>query len=357
MLSESLPLLYQMSHCDEKILKGLFLLHRESIILVEAYRELVPKALRKLQVPGSYLLKREEQWIVSLNFEEGEVIWSAQSDTTGETYWGTSFTVLLYPGASLERTVDSIMNAISRTLPGNIRNSEVLKEHAEDMLWSQGYRSENLYQVELEGVGDRVKFFVIRDTEDDHTHKSGSVRVSEDMSPDDVFNRLQESIGKKIRRDEYELESPEELRESLDDVLQRMTAEQSWESLEEEPLLDPLSAALEHGRVIQEVQELRERGRSQDVLVMIDEFIEKLEPAMHGSRGIIYPLVDILLLKVEVLVSGEIAGTVDPVMLLNVLDQIEEYSYRFEPHVLRSGTRFAKNMRWALALRESLEKE
>ncbi|MHA1286626.1 MAG: hypothetical protein ACTSW8_02480 [Candidatus Thorarchaeota archaeon] len=54
--------------------------------------------------------------------------------------------------------------------------------------------------------------------------------------------------------------------------------------------------------------------------------------------------------------SGEIDGSVDPEVLLNVLDQIKEYSYYFEPKVLKLGSRFAKKVRWALALRESLRK-
>ena len=56
------------------------------------------------------------------------------------------------------------------------------------------------------------------------------------------------------------------------------------------------------------------------------------------------------------LVSGEIAGTVDSVKLLNILDQIEKYSYHFEPRVLKSSTRFAKQVRWALVLRENFKK-
>ncbi|MHA1633058.1 MAG: hypothetical protein ACTSUZ_00715 [Candidatus Thorarchaeota archaeon] len=256
---------------------------RESIVLVEAYRELVPRALREMQMPGSYLIEREEQWIVSPHFQSDCVVWSARSDTSGETYKGTSFTVPISPGAKLESTVDRIMNAISRTIPGSARNFDALKEHVKDKLLSKGYRSENLYQVELEGVDDRVKFVVKREGESIFMSESGSVRVSEGVSLDDVFNRLQATIGKKIEKNEYELEFPEEVRKTLENVLQRMAVELGWESVEEEPVLDPLSASFELSRVNQEVRELRERGRSQDVLVVIDEFIEKLEPALQRS--------------------------------------------------------------------------
>lgn len=103
------------------------------------------------------------------------------------------------------------------------------------------------------------------------------------------------------------------------------------------------------------MQDLRKVGKSEQALEVIDGFLEKVRPALQVYPPIISSFVDVLLLKVEVLVSGEIAGAVDPVMLLNVLDQIEMYSYHFETRVLRSNTRFAKAIRWALALRESLK--
>ncbi|MHA1390482.1 MAG: hypothetical protein ACTSR9_18860, partial [Candidatus Thorarchaeota archaeon] len=72
--------------------------------------------------------------------------------------------------------------------------------------------------------------------------------------------------------------------------------------------------------------------------------------------ALVTTFVETLLLKVEVVMSGEIDGTIDSVKLLDVLDQIEKYSYHFEPRVLNSSTRFAKQVRWALALRESMMK-
>lgn len=81
---------------------------------------------------------------------------------------------------------------------------------------------------------------------------------------------------------------------------------------------------------------------------MLDRFLEKVRPALQDNPTLVSAFVDVLLLKAEALLSGEIVGTVDPVMLLNVLDQIEKYSYHFEPRVLKSSTRFAKQVRGAL---------
>lgn len=120
------------------------------------------------------------------------------------------------------------------------------------------------------------------------------------------------------------------------------------------PALDTLTVALEHGRVEEEVKELRRKGMSQQAPRVIDGFLEKVRPALQTNPALISSFIDVLLLKVEVLVSGELAGTVDSVLLLNVLDQIEMYSYHFEPRVLKSSTRFANEMRRALALRESI---
>jgi hypothetical protein len=138
-----------------------------------------------------------------------------------------------------------------------------------------------------------------------------------------------------------------------------MATEQGWTPPEEDPTtpdLNLLSVALDHGRVVEEVKELRRVGLSQQTLGVIDGFLEKVRPALQTNVALSSSFVDVLLLKVEVLVSGEIAGTVDSVMLLNVLDQVEKYSYHFEPRVLKSSTRFAKQVRWALTLRESFRK-
>ena len=93
---------------------------------------------------------------------------------------------------------------------------------------------------------------------------------------------------------------------------------------------------------------------SQQALGVIDGLLEKVQPALQNNPALLSSYVDVLLLKVEVVVSGEQAGTIDSVKLLNVLDQIEKYSYHFEPRLLKSSTRFAKEVRWALALRGSI---
>ncbi|TFH07431.1 MAG: hypothetical protein E4H14_08505, partial [Candidatus Thorarchaeota archaeon] len=169
---------------------------RESLVLVEAYRELVPQALKEIQVPGSYLVKREEQWIVSLNFQKGVVVWSAQSDTTGETYKGQSFTILLYSGASLEHTTDTVISTIVKTLPGDssIRDFHALTEHIRDMLRSQGYRSNNLYEIEVSGHGDRVEFVIERPNSEIPNTKYGYIEASEGMNLDTVYERLLEVV-------------------------------------------------------------------------------------------------------------------------------------------------------------------
>jgi len=334
---------------------------RESIVLVKAYRELVPRALKEMQVPGSYLVKREEQWIVSPNFHKDTVVWSAQSDTTGETYQGLSFTVLLYPGASLEHSTDTVIFNIIKTLPSDsiVRNLHSLTEHIRDMLRLQGYSSKNLYEVEVSGKGDRVEFVVRHSNSEISNNEFGYIEVSEGMSLDTVHERLREAVSAKLSGAAFEIESPDEIRESLLVILQRLAAEQGWVPPEEDPVvpvLDALTVALEHGRVEEEVKELRRMGMSQQTLGVIDGYLEKVRPELQTNPALISSFIDVLLLKAEVLLSGELAGTVDSVLLLNVLDQIEKHSYHFEPRVLKSNTRFAKQMRWALALRESLRK-
>jgi hypothetical protein len=333
---------------------------RESMVLVKAYRDLVPRALRDLKVPGSYLMKRKESWIVSPSFQDrGAVVWSARSDTTGVTYRGTSYTVPLYPDTSLEDATERFFQSVANTLPKDsiIRNLDSLREHVKNMLRLQDHKSQNLYTVELEGKGNLVRFHFERKDSDIPKKGSGSVRVKEEMTLEEAFESLLRAIDKRISEAEYELESLDELKESLSEVLEKIASDQGWTSPDKEPVeppLNDLTIAIEQGRLDADVQELREKGESKQALEVIDRFLTRVRPAVQGNRKLIPTFTLVLLLKVELLVSGEIAGTVDSEMLQNVLDKIEEYSYHFEPRVLKSSTRFAKEMRWALALRESL---
>lgn len=335
---------------------------RESIILVEAYRELVPRALKEMQVPGSYLVKRKEQWIVSPNFQEGAVVWSAQSDTTGETYKGTSFTVLITEGASLEHTTDTVIYAIVDTLPhDSVKDTLALREHIKDRLRDKGYRSKNLYSIELSLEEDSVTFYLESLTKEIPQSGLGRIEVREGMNLDTANEKLMDAVSEELKGEGFELEFPDETYDCLARILSEMTAERDWELPDEEekavkPPLDTLTVALEHGRVAQEVKELRRTGMSQQALGVIDGLLEKVRPALQDNPALISSYVDVLLLKVEVVVSGEIAGTIDSVKLLNVLDQIKKYLYHFEPRVLKSSTRLAKEIRLALALRESLRK-
>lgn len=336
---------------------------RESIVLVEAYRELVPKALKDLRIPGASFIKRPELWKVSVLVQKDAVVWSAQSDTTGETYQGTSFTVPISEGASLEDTTDTIIDAIVDTLPSDsVKGLSAQREHIKDRLRDKGYKSKNLYSIELGVDGDSVTFYIESLTKRIPRSGLGSIDVSEGMKIDTANEKLMDAVSEELKGEEFELEFPDETYDHLAKVLSEMTDERDWELSDEEkkvvePPLDTLTAAIEHGRVVQKVKELRRTGMSQQALGVIDGLLEKVRPALQDNPALVSTFVDVLLLKVEVLVSGELAGTVDSVKLLNVLDQIEKYSYHFEPRVLKSSTRFAKQVRWALALRESSRKD
>ncbi|MHA1288439.1 MAG: hypothetical protein ACTSW8_01150 [Candidatus Thorarchaeota archaeon] len=221
------------------------------------------------------------------------------------------------------------------------------------------YSLKNLYEIEVSGQGDPVEFVVRRLNSEISNNEFGYIEVSEGMGLDTVYERLREAVSVKLWGAEFELESPDELRESLLVILQRLVDEEDWTPPEEDsvtPVLDTLTVALEHGRVEKEVKELRRAGMSQQALGVIDGLLEKVQPALQANPALISSYVTVLLLKVEVLVSGEIASTVEPGMLLNILDQIEKYTYHVEPRVLKSSTRFVKQVRWAPALRESLMK-
>ncbi|MGY5879040.1 MAG: hypothetical protein RTV31_02260 [Candidatus Thorarchaeota archaeon] len=333
---------------------------RESIVLVEVYKELVPRALRNLRIPGSYLLKREEKWIVDPTFlDEGGVIWSARSDTSGETYMGTSFTVPLSSGLSLESATTLVMKSVVYNLPDGsiIKDRDVLRKHIKDMLRFRGHVSDNLYVVELEGKGDLVKFSVERKGSGNHDY--GSVKVTEGMSVDDVHEKIIQRLGQKIMDEEFEIESPDELRSRLEEVLREMTTAQGWSPLEEEevdPPIDIMTATLKHGRIRIMMQELRVTGTLQNVLREIDRLLAKIRAAVHDDRALVGVFITVLLMKVDILVSGELPGTVDPSMLLGLLGEVEEFSHDIEPRVLKSRSDFAKKIRRALALRESLRK-
>jgi hypothetical protein len=108
------------------------------------------------------------------------------SSCVERTVKGQSFTVLIYPRASLEHTTDTIISTIVKILPSDssIRDLHTLREHIRDLLRSQGYRSENLYEIEVSGHGDRVEFVVDRLNSEISNTKYGYVEVSEGTGPD-----------------------------------------------------------------------------------------------------------------------------------------------------------------------------
>ena len=179
------------------------------------------------------------------------------------------------------------------------------------------------------------------------------------MSVDDVHEKIIQRLGQKIMDEGFEIESPDELRSRLEEVLREMTTAQGWSPLEEEevePPIDIMTATLKHGRIRIMMQELRVTGTLQNVLREIDRLLAKIRAAVHDDRALVGVFITVLLMKVDILVSGELPGTVDPSMLLGLLGEVEEFSHDIEPRVLKSRSDFAKKIRRALALRESLRK-
>jgi len=332
---------------------------RESIVLVEAYRELVSKALKELRVPGASFIKRPELWKVSILVHKDAVVWSAQSDTTGETYQGKSFTVQISEGASLENTTDTVIDVIVNTLPhDSVKELSTLREHIKDRLRDKGYRSKNLYSIELSLEEDSVTFYIESLINEIPRSGSGRIEVREGMTLDTANEKLMDAISEELKGEEFELEFPGEIYDYLAGLLSKMTNERGWESPEEEEVvespLDFIIATFELGRVQIEVAELRGAGEGQKAHEVIDRLLDRMRdmPESSGSAGVV---MQTILLNVDVLVSGEV-GRADPVMLLELLDRLEEHSHRIEPRVLKSYSAFAKQVRWALALRENLRK-
>jgi hypothetical protein len=147
------------------------------------------------------------------------------------------------------------------------------------------------------------------------------------------------------------------VRESLSDIFRGIAKERGWIAVEDAftgPPMDPLTAAVEYGRMRREAQELRARGLSQQALDVINTYIDMIEPEVQRSASFRSNLLEALILKVKVLVSGEIKGTIDLGGLVSLVDEVEVHSYQFETRVLASKSEFGKQVRWALILRENL---
>ena len=263
---------------------------------------------------------------------------------------------------SLEDTTDTVIGTIEKTLPDDsVKDTPALREYIKDRLRDKGFRSKNLYSIELGVEGDSVTFYIESLTKRIPRSESGRIEVREGMTLDTAYETLMDAVREELKGDEFELECPDEIYDHLARVLSEIMTDRCWELSDEEekavePPLDTLTVALDHGRVAEEVKKLRSKGTSAQALGVIEGFLEKVQPALRDNPALVTTFVETLLLKVEVVMSGEIDGTIDSVKLLDVLDQVEKYSYHFEAHVLNSSTRFAKQVRWALALRESMMK-
>ncbi|MHA1137571.1 MAG: hypothetical protein ACTSSE_13890 [Candidatus Thorarchaeota archaeon] len=95
------------------------------------------------------------------------------------------------------------------------------------------YSLKNLYEIEVSGQGDPVEFVVRRLNSEISNNEFGYIEVSEGMGLDTVYERLREAVSVKLWGAEFELESPDELRESLLVILQRLVDEEdcrTWSS-------------------------------------------------------------------------------------------------------------------------------
>jgi len=113
----------------------------ESIHLVDAYREVIPEALKEVALPGAHLVRREEMWSVSVRLDRDHIVWAAKSDRTTRYLHRRTFTIPLPKHGSLEYVSDYVMENITGVLPETkIRNAEQVRRNIKSMLEDLGHQ-------------------------------------------------------------------------------------------------------------------------------------------------------------------------------------------------------------------------
>jgi hypothetical protein len=106
---------------------------------VDAYREVIPEALKEVALPGAHLVQREEMWTVSIRLDRDHFIWAAKSDRTTRYLHRATFTIPLPKQGSLEYVSDYVMENITGVLPeSKIRNMAQVRANVTSML--EGFR-------------------------------------------------------------------------------------------------------------------------------------------------------------------------------------------------------------------------
>ncbi|MGM0687915.1 MAG: hypothetical protein ACQET3_13155, partial [Promethearchaeati archaeon] len=134
---------------------------KESIFLLNAYRDTVPKIMETIQVPRTYRLPREEMWKVHLSWREDEINWGATSQETDTSYSNTSFTIRLYPKKSLGVMLNEILGQITSNIPRkNILGFNDLRKDIISRLSKRGYEPENHFEIYLRKCDEGFEYSI-----------------------------------------------------------------------------------------------------------------------------------------------------------------------------------------------------
>ena len=119
--------------------------------------------------------------------------------------------------------------------------------------------------------------------------------------------------------------------------------------------VDVMKLTMEYTRLRDEAGALVMEGRHEEALEVMDQSIRLLEPSLdHRAARVL--LVDVLISKLELLTSGKMARTPDPVLLLSISDRVKELASGVDARVLVSKSELGRRVIWVLKLRESLKK-
>ncbi|MHA1883227.1 MAG: hypothetical protein ACTSUO_09310 [Candidatus Thorarchaeota archaeon] len=131
---------------------------RDSFSIVEAYRDLVPSALKELERTGPKIPDIKEQWQIDISYQSDHLVWVALSDITSKNYDSTtSITVQYEMGASLEQMMASTMSSITHFIPEeDIFKIDQLKDSIHHMLINKGFKSDYTEDESYDSVSSDV---------------------------------------------------------------------------------------------------------------------------------------------------------------------------------------------------------
>jgi hypothetical protein len=228
--------------------------------------------------PGTFLLVKDQKWVIDIGAQENLVSWTAKSDVTGFLFGNRSYEFNLNPMIDLESAKADFMEKITQKIPfEEIANHETLEDKIEQFLESYGFGAsgpECHLDVSLSGQTLKISLIQVGGGKSIILNED-SIKLDNTTSKTSIMDGLSEQISSI----ELNVTNQSKFMEKLDSLI------------EELELGDTPSDEIYEELGIEKCHDASEESHStdyeSDLLAVIEEYREELEsnPLVRANLG------------------------------------------------------------------------